>query len=68
MITGGTTGNRMMIEYLRQEIPGLIVPEAAPYFEAYNNLYKPRGVCHNSTAQDDDSDKTASRTPHCFWT
>lgn len=34
MITGGTTRNRMMIEYLRQEIPGLIVPEEAPYFEA----------------------------------
>jgi len=34
MITGGTARNRMMIEYLRQEIPGLIVPEEAPYFEA----------------------------------
>jgi predicted CoA-substrate-specific enzyme activase len=34
MITGGTSGNQMMIHYLRQEIPGLIVPEEAPYFEA----------------------------------
>ena len=34
MLTGGTARNGMMIEYLRQEIPGLIVPEAAPYFEA----------------------------------
>lgn len=34
MITGGTAQNRMMIEYLGQEIPGLIVPETAPYFEA----------------------------------
>ena len=34
MITGGTARNQMMIEYLRQEIPGLIVPEEAPYFEA----------------------------------
>ncbi len=34
MITGGTAHNQMMIAYLRQEIPGLIVPEEAPYFEA----------------------------------
>ena len=34
MVTGGTTHNQMMIAYLRQEIPGLIVPEEAPYFEA----------------------------------
>ncbi|OQY59464.1 MAG: activase, partial [Desulfobacteraceae bacterium 4572_88] len=34
MITGGTSKNKMMIEYLQQEIPGLIVPEQAPYFEA----------------------------------
>jgi activator of 2-hydroxyglutaryl-CoA dehydratase len=34
MITGGTALNQMMIEYLRQEIPGLIVPDEAPYFEA----------------------------------
>jgi len=34
MITGGTTRNRMMIEYLQREIPGLIVPKEAPYFEA----------------------------------
>jgi len=34
MVTGGTARNRMMIEYLSQEIPGLIVPDEAPYFEA----------------------------------
>ena len=34
MVTGGSARNLMMIEYLRQEIPGLIVPEEAPYFEA----------------------------------
>ncbi|MDJ0828759.1 MAG: acyl-CoA dehydratase activase [Desulfobacterales bacterium] len=34
MVTGGTAQNKMMIEYLRREIPGLIVPNEAPYFEA----------------------------------
>jgi activator of 2-hydroxyglutaryl-CoA dehydratase len=34
MITGGTALNRTMVEYLQQEIPGLIVPPQAPYFEA----------------------------------
>jgi predicted CoA-substrate-specific enzyme activase len=34
MITGGTAQNHMMIAYLRSEIPGLIVPAQAPYFEA----------------------------------
>jgi hypothetical protein len=34
MIVGGTARNRMMIEYLQQEIPGLIIPAEAPYFEA----------------------------------
>ena len=34
MVTGGTARNRMMIEYLKQDIPGLIVPQEAPYFEA----------------------------------
>jgi predicted CoA-substrate-specific enzyme activase len=34
MITGGSARNRMMIEYLRDQISGLIVPEEAPYFEA----------------------------------
>jgi predicted CoA-substrate-specific enzyme activase len=34
MITGGTARNRMMIEYLQQAIPGLVVPDEAPYFEA----------------------------------
>jgi predicted CoA-substrate-specific enzyme activase len=34
MITGGTTRNRMMIDYLKREIEGLIIPREAPYFEA----------------------------------
>ena len=34
MLTGGTARNQMMIERLREEIPGLIVPDEAPYFEA----------------------------------
>ena len=34
MITGGSARNRMMIEYLNDEIPEMIVPEEAPYFEA----------------------------------
>jgi predicted CoA-substrate-specific enzyme activase len=34
MITGGTAHNRTMIQYLQQEIPGLIVPREAAYFEA----------------------------------
>ena len=34
MLTGGASQNRMMVEYLGQEIEGLIVPEQAPYFEA----------------------------------
>jgi predicted CoA-substrate-specific enzyme activase len=34
MVTGGTARNGMMVAYLRQQIPGLIVPDEAPYFEA----------------------------------
>jgi predicted CoA-substrate-specific enzyme activase len=34
IITGGTAHNHMMIECLREEISGLIVPDEAPYFEA----------------------------------
>jgi predicted CoA-substrate-specific enzyme activase len=34
MVIGGTARNKMMIKYLQQEIPGLIVPDEAPYFEA----------------------------------
>ncbi len=34
MITGGTAKNRMMLAYLKKEIPGLIVPDEAPFFEA----------------------------------
>ena len=34
MIVGGCSRNQMMIGYLQQKIPGLIVPELAPCFEA----------------------------------
>ncbi|MBW2712080.1 MAG: activase, partial [Deltaproteobacteria bacterium] len=34
MLTGGAARNRMMVEYLHKEIPGLIIPPEAPYFEA----------------------------------
>ena len=34
MIVGGATRNQMMIEYLKQEIPGLQIPEYAVGFEA----------------------------------
>ncbi len=34
MVAGGTAQNQVMVEYLKQEIPGLIVPPEAPYFEA----------------------------------
>ena len=34
MLTGGTAQNHMMVAYLEREIPGLVVPEQAPYFEA----------------------------------
>jgi predicted CoA-substrate-specific enzyme activase len=34
VVAGGTAQNQVMIEYLRHEIPGLIVPSEAPYFEA----------------------------------
>jgi len=34
MIAGGVAKNHMVVEYLRKEIPGLIVPSEALYFEA----------------------------------
>ncbi len=34
MLTGGAARNRMMVECLHKEIPGLIIPPEAPYFEA----------------------------------
>jgi predicted CoA-substrate-specific enzyme activase len=34
MLTGGTARNQMMVHYLRQAIPGLIVPPEGIYFEA----------------------------------
>ncbi len=34
MLVGGTARNQMMVRYLRDAIPGLIIPEEAPYFEA----------------------------------
>ncbi|MBM9535829.1 acyl-CoA dehydratase activase [Desulfobulbus alkaliphilus] len=34
MITGGTARNQLMLHYLRQELPELVVPAQAPYMEA----------------------------------
>ncbi|MCP4745986.1 MAG: activase [Desulfobacteraceae bacterium] len=34
MLTGGTARNQMMVRYLEDTIPGLIVPRQAAYFEA----------------------------------
>ena len=34
MVVGGASRNRMMMDYLREDIPGLEVPREAPYFEA----------------------------------
>jgi predicted CoA-substrate-specific enzyme activase len=34
LLTGGTTRNRMMVEYLKKELPGLVVPKEACAFEA----------------------------------
>jgi predicted CoA-substrate-specific enzyme activase len=34
MLVGATARNRMMVHHLRQQMPSLIVPEEAPYFEA----------------------------------
>jgi predicted CoA-substrate-specific enzyme activase len=48
MITGGTARNKMMIERLRQEISGLIVPDEAPYFEALGAALW--GLEHETTA------------------
>ena len=34
MVVGGSSKNHMMVQYLKDAIPGLVVPEQAPYFEA----------------------------------
>ncbi len=34
MIVGGVAANKMMLDYLREEIADLVVPDVAPYFEA----------------------------------
>ncbi|MGD9054533.1 MAG: acyl-CoA dehydratase activase [Desulfobacterales bacterium] len=34
LLAGGTARNHMMVDYLKQDIPGLVVPDEAPYFEA----------------------------------
>ncbi|MFP4476861.1 MAG: acyl-CoA dehydratase activase [Desulfatibacillaceae bacterium] len=34
MLTGGTSRNRTMVHYLEQELPGMFVPDSAPFFEA----------------------------------
>ncbi len=46
MITGGAARNAMMIEYLRRDIEGLIVPAEASYFEA---LGAALWACENET-------------------
>ncbi len=48
MITGGVAQNRMVIECLHKEIPGLVVPEQAPYFEAMGAVF--RGLGFNGAA------------------
>ncbi len=35
MITGGTSNNKIMLKYLKEEIDGLIIPDNAEYFEAF---------------------------------
>ncbi len=35
MLTGGTSRNRMMTAHLQKALPDLIIPEQAPYFEAF---------------------------------
>ncbi len=34
MLTGGTSQNRMMVEYLKKSVPGMIIPDIATCFEA----------------------------------
>jgi predicted CoA-substrate-specific enzyme activase len=34
MLTGGTSQNQMMVRHLQKVLPGLIIPEHAPYYEA----------------------------------
>ena len=46
MVTGGAARNAMMVEYLRRDIDGLIVPAEAPYFEA---LGAALWACENET-------------------
>lgn len=35
MVVGGASQNNLMVKYLKNEIPDLIVPDEAPYFEAF---------------------------------
>lgn len=53
IIVGGTTQNDVMIEYLKEEIDGLAVPDEATYFEAMGaalwasgNMTKPVDLAH----------------------
>ncbi len=34
ILTGGTSQNKMMVRHLQEMLPGLIIPEHAPYYEA----------------------------------
>ena len=38
MLVGGTARNQMMVRYLRQAIPGLIIPEEAPISKRWGRL------------------------------
>ena len=35
MLTGGTARNQMMVTNLKKALPGLIIPQEAPFFEAF---------------------------------
>ncbi len=59
MITGGSAHNRMMIEYLSKEIPGLIVPDEAPYFEALGAALW--GLEHETTKINETSELFATK-------
>ena len=63
MLTGGTARNQMMVRYLRQSIPGLVIPEQAPYFEAYGAAL---WALENETGPFPGMDKLFSQRRHTF--
>ena len=58
MIVGGTSRNQMMIEYIKKEIPDLIVPDEAPCFEALGTALW--GLSHET--------RSCSELDHLFHT